>query len=154
MPTFCRPIEFSMPPGVSATRGWGLPRRGSMVTPLETMAPSALMSKCFANSKPQLKQPEAGITGLRRSRLFFFDGARSISRLDGMAVKCRSRSPLERTGFGRVRGKPGLRKVRVRLRAISPPAVPGAVEAEAVAIPHEVFCGVAEFAHNPAALAA
>ena len=38
MPGFCRPTALSMPPGVSAMRGVGLPNRGSSVVPLQEKA--------------------------------------------------------------------------------------------------------------------
>ena len=41
-PTFCRPIELSIPAAVSTVRGGGLPARGCKVVPLQTMAPRAL----------------------------------------------------------------------------------------------------------------
>ena len=41
-PGFCSPIEFSMPPGVSVTRGVGLPMRGFSVVPLQQIAPEPL----------------------------------------------------------------------------------------------------------------
>ena len=78
-PRFCRPIEFSMPEGVSATRGCGFPARGSGVTPFETTAPSRFTSNCRANSIPQLNVPEAGITGLRRLKLVLRSGASSTA---------------------------------------------------------------------------
>ena len=39
IPTFCRPIAFSIPPGVSTIRGVGLPARGASESPLVTKAP-------------------------------------------------------------------------------------------------------------------
>src|SRR5918997_1296239 len=41
MPGFCRPIEFSIQPSVSAIRGGGFPSRGSGVTVFDTNASSA-----------------------------------------------------------------------------------------------------------------
>ena len=38
-PSFCRPTALSMPQGVSATRGVGLPGRGWRERPLTTMPP-------------------------------------------------------------------------------------------------------------------
>ena len=38
-PGFCRPIAFSIPAGVSATRGVGLPKRGSRVVALIMIDP-------------------------------------------------------------------------------------------------------------------
>ena len=43
-PGFWSPIALSIPPGVSAIRGIGLPERGSGVMPLEMNAPSFWMS--------------------------------------------------------------------------------------------------------------
>ena len=44
MPGFWSPTEFSMPQGVSAMRGVGLPTRGSVVVPLKEKLPSIRMS--------------------------------------------------------------------------------------------------------------
>src|SRR3954469_11601411 len=57
------PIELSMPPAVSLTRGVGLPALSLGETLLMTSAPSRLKSSASAYS--MAKQPEAGITGLR-----------------------------------------------------------------------------------------
>ena len=51
-----------------------------MVTPFETTAPRALISNCFANSEPQLKQPEAGITGLREKAVLMAGGEIDLHR--------------------------------------------------------------------------
>ena len=50
MPGFCRPTALSIPPGVSAMRGAGLPKRGSRVVPLTLIAPRQFMSYHWANS--------------------------------------------------------------------------------------------------------
>ena len=49
---FCSPIELSIPAGVSASRGCGLPSLGSMVVPLQTMAPSLWISTKSEYSVP------------------------------------------------------------------------------------------------------
>ena len=43
MPGFCSPTALSIPPGVSAIRGWGLPSRGWAVVPFQEKLPK--MSK-------------------------------------------------------------------------------------------------------------
>ena len=43
-PGFCRPMELSIPAGVSTVRGWGLPSRGRSVTAFVTNAPSRFTS--------------------------------------------------------------------------------------------------------------
>ena len=48
MPMFCRPIELSMPAGVSSMRRAGLPARGCNVVVLLTIAPRRWMSINFA----------------------------------------------------------------------------------------------------------
>ena len=52
MPTFCRPMALSIPPGVSTIRGVGLPARGLRHSPLVTKAPIVRKSTCSANSWP------------------------------------------------------------------------------------------------------
>ena len=52
MPTFCRPIELSIPAGVSSMRCVGEPERGRSVVVLLTIAPRRLMSMSFAYSMP------------------------------------------------------------------------------------------------------
>ena len=39
MPGFWRPTALSIPPGVSAMRGWGLPSRGAAVVPFQEKEP-------------------------------------------------------------------------------------------------------------------
>ena len=51
-PGFCRPIELSMPAGVSVTRGGGLPIRGLSVVPLEQIAPRRWTSTTSPYSIP------------------------------------------------------------------------------------------------------
>ena len=43
-PGFCSPTALSIPPGVSAIRGAGLPNRGSCVVPLKEKVPRQLIS--------------------------------------------------------------------------------------------------------------
>ena len=43
-PGFWRPTALSIPPGVSAMRGVGLPNRGDRVVPLKEKVPRQLMS--------------------------------------------------------------------------------------------------------------
>ena len=52
MPTFCRPMELSIPAGVSSMRCVGEPERGRSVVVLLTIAPRRLMSMSFAYSMP------------------------------------------------------------------------------------------------------
>ena len=113
MPTFWSPMELSMPAGVSATRGWRLPPRGAIVTPLLTTAPRALILKCFANSKPQLKVPDAGITGFFNTRPVFWPGARSTSSRgfmnSGYARRCRQRYDRQSKDSARELARPPKR---------------------------------------------
>src|SRR5690606_41440456 len=60
------PMELSMPPVVSDTRGVGLPARVLGDTLFMTSAPRLLKSRASAYSIA--KHPEAGMTGLRRDR--------------------------------------------------------------------------------------
>src|SRR5690606_39306365 len=60
------PMELSMPLGVSATRGVGLPARLLGDTLLITSAPRLLKSS--ASEYSMAKQPDAGMTGLRSFR--------------------------------------------------------------------------------------
>ena len=75
-PGFGKPIELSMPAGVSTVRGVGLPSRASGVTVLVTMAPSRLRSTRSRYSSPNPKVPEAVSTGERNTRPSRWDGAR------------------------------------------------------------------------------
>ena len=79
-PTFWKPILFSIPAGVSTTRGVGFPRRGFSVSPFDTIAPSRLRSNTRENSIPFENVPDAVITGLRSTRLRLQPGARSTVR--------------------------------------------------------------------------
>ena len=51
-PGFWSPIELSMPPGVSVTRGVTLPIRGLSVVPLQQIAPSRWTSTTSPYSMP------------------------------------------------------------------------------------------------------
>src|SRR6266542_2952510 len=59
IPGPCRPIEFSIPLGVSAILGVGLPARGATITDLVTTAPILATSKNWASSRPAPAHPEA-----------------------------------------------------------------------------------------------
>src|SRR6202167_6226416 len=59
VPGPCRPIEFSIPLGVSAIRGVGLPARGASITDLVTTAPILETSKNCASSRPAPADPDA-----------------------------------------------------------------------------------------------
>ena len=63
-PGFSRPIQLSMPDGVSATRTPGFPALGSGVIPLEMTAPISLRSRKSLYSTPNPKVPEAPMTGV------------------------------------------------------------------------------------------
>src|SRR5207244_8686564 len=69
-PGFCSPMAFSMPAGVSYTRCGGLPRRGSRVVPLSTMAPASRFEKPSIRvySSPKPTQPESSTIGEAKSR--------------------------------------------------------------------------------------
>src|SRR3954471_20823112 len=58
-PGFSTPIELSIPPGVSVTRGVGLPIRGFSVVPLQQMPPSLSTSTTSPYSTPYPNVPEA-----------------------------------------------------------------------------------------------
>ena len=64
MPGPCKPIELSMPLGVSAMRGVGRPARGLIIIDLVTTAPIDLKSKNCDNSFPELAQPLAVNSGV------------------------------------------------------------------------------------------
>ena len=59
IPGPCKPIELSMPLGVSAIRGVGLPVRALDITDLVTTPPISRSGKNCANSRPELAQPLA-----------------------------------------------------------------------------------------------
>src|SRR4051812_21613885 len=63
MPGPCRPIELSMPLGVSAMRGVARPDRGAVMIDLVTTAPSCATSKNWFSSRPAAEQPDAVSTG-------------------------------------------------------------------------------------------
>ncbi len=67
MPGPCRPIEFSMPLGVSAIRGVGRPDRGPSITDLVTMAPILDTSMNWASSRPAPAHPDAVMMGFGSS---------------------------------------------------------------------------------------
>ena len=59
MPGPCKPMELSMPLGVSAIRGVARPERGSIMMLLVTTAPSVDTSPNCASSLPAAAQPDA-----------------------------------------------------------------------------------------------
>src|SRR5947209_5231908 len=63
MPGPCRPIELSIPLGVSAMRGVGRPLRGCSWIDFVTTPPIARRSLYGASSRPAAAQPEAVNTG-------------------------------------------------------------------------------------------
>ncbi len=67
MPGPCRPIELSMPLGVSAIRGVGRPDRGLSMTDLVTIAPILDTSMNCASSRPAPAQPDAVMIGFGSS---------------------------------------------------------------------------------------
>ena len=67
IPGPCRPIELSIPLGVSAIRGVGRPARGASITDLVTTAPILATSKNWASSRPAPAHPDAVRIGLGSS---------------------------------------------------------------------------------------
>src|SRR5688572_26322930 len=67
-PGFWSPIEFSIPPGVSVTRGVTLPIRGLSVVPLQQIAPSRSTSTTSPYSTPYPNVPDATRIGFSRTR--------------------------------------------------------------------------------------
>ena len=63
MPGPCRPIELSIPLGVSAMRGVARPDRGLSMIDLVTTPPSSVTSKNWSSSRPAAAQPLAVKTG-------------------------------------------------------------------------------------------
>ena len=59
MPGPCKPMELSMPLGVSAMRGVARPDRGAIMMLLVTTAPSVETSPNCASSLPAAAQPDA-----------------------------------------------------------------------------------------------
>jgi hypothetical protein len=59
IPGPCRPIELSIPLGVSAIRGVARPARALDITDLVTIPPISRKGKNCANSRPELAQPLA-----------------------------------------------------------------------------------------------
>ena len=70
LPGFWRPMEFSIPHGVSYTRCGGLPSRGSRVVPLRQTAPASRLLKPATRvySSPKPTHPERRTTGEARVR--------------------------------------------------------------------------------------
>src|SRR6478735_9035158 len=66
-PGFWRPIEFSMPPGVSVTRGVGLPIRALSVVPLQQIPPRRSTSTTSPYSTPYPNVPDATRIGFGRT---------------------------------------------------------------------------------------
>ena len=58
-----RPMELSMPLGVSAIRGVGRPARGCIMMLFVTIAPRWVMSKNSSSSRPDAAHPDAVRTG-------------------------------------------------------------------------------------------
>src|SRR5215212_292534 len=79
-PTFWSPIAFSIPAGVSAILGGGLPSRGRTVIPFEQIAPIRWMSTSGWYSVPYPNVPEATRTGFASSRPCMFSGPRLTAR--------------------------------------------------------------------------
>lgn len=59
IPGPCKPMELSIPLGVSAIRGVGRPGRTFDITDLVTIPPISRSGKNCANSRPELAQPLA-----------------------------------------------------------------------------------------------
>src|SRR5512146_260939 len=79
-PGFWRPIELSIPAGVSVTRGGWFPMRGRRVVPLQQIAPSRSTSTTSPYSTPYPNVPDATSTGLRSTSRPGRPGARSTDR--------------------------------------------------------------------------
>ncbi len=108
MPGPCRPIELSIPEGVSAIRGVARPARGSASTDFVTKAPSREMSKRRCSSAPLAAQPEAVMTGL---------GSRTVPRtVVRSAISARPTAGLPQRRLGRAR----TRRRRASHRTRSP----------------------------------
>ena len=69
IPGPCNPIELSMPDGVSAIRGVGLPYRGLFITDFVTTAPISRSAKNCDNSLPELAHPLAVKMGVLKKAL-------------------------------------------------------------------------------------
>src|SRR5262245_10400145 len=65
-PGFWSPIELSIPPGVSVTRGGTLPMRGLSVVPLQQIAPRRSTSTTSPYSIPYPNVPDATRIGFGR----------------------------------------------------------------------------------------
>ena len=101
MPGPCRPIEFSIPLGVSAIRGVGLPARAASITDLVTTAPILETSKNCASSRPEPAHPDA-------VRIGFGSSAWPSRARRSVAIGLRSR-PCPGPAAGRGSGEPGAR---------------------------------------------
>ena len=104
-PGFCKPMEFSMPDGVSAMRGVGLPSQGVKETPLVVMAPRRATSKKSAYSLPEPKVPEASVTGffIRRPPKSTASAGASWASSGAIAAFSFTRPPPRRQRPGRRR---------------------------------------------------
>ena len=89
---FSRPMELSIPEGVSTMRGGGFPGEGSSESPLTTTAPRPAMSPCGIISRPYPQVPDASITGFGSSR------APILTLRSGVIVASHSRSRASKTG--------------------------------------------------------
>src|SRR5215469_13022752 len=121
MPGPCRPIELSMPLGVSAIRGVGRPARGPSMTDLVTKAPILETSMNWASSRPAPAHPEAVMIGLGNSTWLSLDLRSTAMALPSAGSAAPTRGP----GRWRPRG-PGLRLpvvLRADLRRASRPVV-------------------------------
>src|SRR5215469_15856209 len=128
MPGPCRPIELSMPLGVSAIRGVGRPARGPSMTDLVTKAPILETSMNWASSRPAPAHPEAVMIGLGNSTWLSLDRRSTAMALPSAGSAAPTRGPGRRCPRG-----PGLRLPVIRravsLCAISRPARTGTSEA-------------------------
>src|SRR5512142_2154751 len=103
-PVFWRPIELSIPAGVSVTRGVGLPIRALSVVPLQQIAPSRSTSTTSPYSTPYPNVPDATSTGVCTTSRPGRDGARSTDR--STAASSAAEGPAAR---GRPAGADGVR---------------------------------------------
>ena len=70
VPGFCKPMELSMPAGVSHTRCGALPRRGCKVVPFKHTAPTSRFENPSMRvySSPKPTQPESSTNGVLNFR--------------------------------------------------------------------------------------
>ena len=94
IPGPCRPIELSIPEGVSAMRGVGRPWRGFVITDLVTIAPTSLSAKNWDNSFPLLAQPLAVKIGVGNQALPSVVDI-STGRVTDEPPECVLRDPIE-----------------------------------------------------------